>query len=260
MQSRREPLGDIRPERRCRLGRLAPIRRHEHVTVRPSGVVVEVTIGDGQRRHRDVPEHSLSDGAEQPVAEPRATLETENHEVHVVRFEVVDDCLGGARGHEMRHDGHPHVVGQVNAGRALFITSTDFYPTILEMAGLAARPQQHLDGISLVPLLRGQSFDRGTLYWHYPHYGNQGASPGSVIREGDWKLIEWADEGKVELFNLARDPGEQRDLAGERKGQVANLRKKLQAWRKETGALQPVPNPNYDPDKRSGRGAPRRNR
>ena len=70
------------------------------------------------------------------------------------------------------------------------VTSTDFYPTLLELAGLPLRPQQQVDGMSLVPLLKGDSLARGPLFWHYPHYGNQGGAPGGVVRDGDWKLID----------------------------------------------------------------------
>lgn len=85
------------------------------------------------------------------------------------------------------------------------VISTDFYPTILEMAGLPWREAQHVDGVSLVPLLmgRGRLPDR-SLYWHYPHYGNQGGSPSAAIRDGDWKLIEFFEDGRVELYEIGR--------------------------------------------------------
>src|SRR3984885_3136320 len=82
------------------------------------------------------------------------------------------------------------------------VISTDFYPTILDITALPLRPGQHLDGQSLVPLLRGEPLAPRLLFWHYPHYGNQGGSPGGAIRAGDWKLIEWYEDNRRELFNL----------------------------------------------------------
>ncbi|HID21752.1 MAG TPA: sulfatase, partial [Planctomycetaceae bacterium] len=88
------------------------------------------------------------------------------------------------------------------------VMSTDFYPTILEMAGLPLRPQQHQDGLSLVPLLKQTgTLRREALYWHYPHYGNQGGFPGGAVRIGDWKLIERYEDGRVHLFHLKDDIG-----------------------------------------------------
>ncbi|HUG89890.1 MAG TPA: sulfatase [Planctomycetaceae bacterium] len=117
------------------------------------------------------------------------------------------------------------------------VISTDFYPTILEMAGLPARPDQHRDGVSLVPLLRGgKSLDREPLYWHYPHYSNQGGMPGGAIRAGDWKLIERFEDGRVQLYNLAADIGERQDLAGKHPDRVAALREKLHVWYREVDA------------------------
>ena len=117
------------------------------------------------------------------------------------------------------------------------VISTDFYPTILDMAGLPARPGQTLDGVSLVPLLRGgRSLEPRDLFWHYPHYSNQGGFPGAVIREGDWKLIERFEDGRVQLFNLAEDLGERNDLATAQPGRVAAMRERLHAWYKQTNA------------------------
>jgi len=126
------------------------------------------------------------------------------------------------------------------------VISTDFYPTMLALAGLPARPRQHLDGISLAPLLKGESLDREKpLFWHYPHYSNQGGSPHGAIREGDWKLIEWYEDGKLELYNIPQDIGEKNDLAARHPDKAASLRAKLIDWRKEVGALMPTPNPAY---------------
>jgi arylsulfatase A-like enzyme len=124
------------------------------------------------------------------------------------------------------------------------VISPDFYPTLLELAGLPARPKQHLDGVSFVPLLKGDSLARGPVFWHYPHYGNQGGAPGGAVREGDWKLIEWYEGNRVELFNLKDDLGERHDLADAQPEKVKALLAKLQAWRQTVGARMPAPNPN----------------
>lgn len=125
-------------------------------------------------------------------------------------------------------------------------TSTDFYPTLLEMAGLSQQPNQHQDGVSLVPALKGKKMNRGPVYWHYPHYGNQGGSPGSAVRDGDWKLIEWFEEGReLELFNLKTDLGEQTNLAKTNPAKVAELQKKLNDWRTTVEARLPAKNPAY---------------
>jgi arylsulfatase A-like enzyme len=137
------------------------------------------------------------------------------------------------------------------------VSGPDYYPTMLELAGLPARPQQHRDGVSLVSLLRtGKLGVNRALYWHYPHYGNQGGAPGAAIREGDWKLIEWFEGNRVELFNVTRDEGEQRNLATQEPERVKTLLASLHAWQKEAGAVFPTPNPKYDPTKPDGRAAP----
>ncbi len=117
------------------------------------------------------------------------------------------------------------------------VISTDFYPTILDMAGLASRPGQHLDGVSLAPLLEERGTpERDALYWHYPHYSNQGGFPGGAIREGDYKLLERYEDGRVHLYNLKKDIGERNDLAEKMPRRVNRMRKKLHAWYKEVGA------------------------
>jgi arylsulfatase A-like enzyme len=126
------------------------------------------------------------------------------------------------------------------------IISTDFYPTILELAGLPLSPQQHRDGVSLVPLLKGGTLRRAApLFWHYPHYGNQGGAPSGAVRDGDWKLIEWYEDGSLELFNLRDDRGEKKNLAAENPAKVKELHVKLAAWRQEVNAIMPTPNPDW---------------
>ncbi|MFP4056506.1 MAG: sulfatase [Candidatus Brocadiia bacterium] len=134
------------------------------------------------------------------------------------------------------------------------VTSTDFYPTILEMAGLEPIPEQHCDGASIVPLLRGEPrLEREAIYWHYPHYSNQGGTPGCSIRTGDWKLIEFFEDRHVELYNLRQDVAEDHDLAAEEPERTRELQARLHEWLQRAGARIPEPNPDYVPTQgRSG--------
>jgi arylsulfatase A-like enzyme len=128
---------------------------------------------------------------------------------------------------------------------AVPVVSMDFYPTILDIAGLPPRPDQHRDGVSLVPLLQGgDSLERDALYWHYPHYSNQGGIPGAAIRSGSYKLIERFEDGRVHLYDLANDIGERHDLAETMPDKVAELRGRLHTWYHDVDAkfLRPKPN------------------
>ncbi len=126
------------------------------------------------------------------------------------------------------------------------ITSPDLYPTLLEAAGLPLRPEQHVDGVSFLPALGGAAdFNRGPLFWHYPHYGNQGGTPGCSIREGDWKLIEFFEDGSLELYDLSGDLGETRNLAAEQPEIAGRLHARLVAWRQRVEAKIPQPNPEW---------------
>ena len=119
------------------------------------------------------------------------------------------------------------------------VCSMDFFPTILELAGLPLQPQLHQDGVSLAPLLRGAPGVSRTLYWHYPHYHGSTWKPGAAIREGDWKLIEFYEYGDVELYNLSRDIGERVNLATAQPERVKQLRNKLVAWQRQLNAKLP---------------------
>jgi arylsulfatase A-like enzyme len=124
-------------------------------------------------------------------------------------------------------------------------TSPDFYPTCLEIAGLPLVPEQHVDAVSIVPLLKGEKFERGPIFWHYPHYGNQGGTPGCSVRSGDWKLIEFFEDNRVELYNLREDVGEERDMAKEKPDIAKRLQGALAEWRVRAGAKVPEPNPDW---------------
>lgn len=125
------------------------------------------------------------------------------------------------------------------------VTGTDFYPTILELAGLDQLPHEHSDGVSLVPLLHGDSIAERPLVWHYPHYGNQGGRPSSMIRQGPWKLIHYYEDGSEVLYHLERDPGEQHDVSQQHPDIVRQLSGKMFAFLEDVQARYPEPDPQY---------------
>lgn len=114
------------------------------------------------------------------------------------------------------------------------MSSIDLLPTVLDWVG--ARPTAEVDGISMAAALRGEPAPQRSLFWHYPHYGNQGGFPAAVVRSGDLKLIERLEDGRVHLYDLARDPGERHDLAAERPAAVAELRAQLHEFYRRQGA------------------------
>jgi arylsulfatase A-like enzyme len=127
------------------------------------------------------------------------------------------------------------------------VTSTDFYPTMLEMAGLELMPEQHIDGVSMVPLLRNKGrLKRKAIYWHYPHYHGSGNRPSGAVRAGDYKLIEWYEDNSVELYNLKNDIGEKHDLVKEMPEKAAELQRMLAKWRKEMNAKMTASGPRDD--------------
>jgi arylsulfatase A-like enzyme len=172
--------------------------------------------------------------------------------------------LRGAKG--MLYEGgirEPMIVrwpGKVRAGSRcdVPVIGLDFYPTMLALAGAEADPQHVLDGESLVPLLRGTgSPKRDAIFWHFPAYlqayrGGEGpwrTTPAGAVRAGDWKLIEFFEDGRLELYNLKDDIGEKRNLADKLPDRTRALHRRLAAWRRRVGA--PVPtkrNPKYDPN------------
>ncbi len=133
------------------------------------------------------------------------------------------------------------------------VSGIDWYPTLLDLCGIEIPKNQNVDGISLVPLLKGKTIEDRPLYWHYPHYGNQGGEPSSMIMEGDWKLIHYHEDGRDELYHLGNDIGEQNDLMAVEKKRAQQMRKKLDAWLKQTGAKFPKPDPKFDSAKRDAR-------
>lgn len=132
------------------------------------------------------------------------------------------------------------------------VITMDLYPTLMDMIG---RPIDvgACDGVSLVPLLQqtGAIAER-PLFWHYPHYQHyqlEGTTPYGAIRRGDYKLIEFYDDMRVELYNEREDIGERENLAERSPEIVKSLREKLHSWLRDVDAQMPTPNPNYDPTK-----------
>jgi hypothetical protein len=110
-------------------------------------------------------------------------------------------------------------------------------------------PKQHIDAVSLIPVLEGKGLPQRAFYWHYPHYGNQGGEPSSIIRDGDWKLIHYYEDGRNELYNLKIDNTESEPLNAQYPDKVELLSKKLSVWLTEAGAKYPTPDPLYNPVK-----------
>ena len=116
------------------------------------------------------------------------------------------------------------------------VTGADFYPTLLDLSGIALNPEQHRDGISLKPLLEGKSLSERPLFWHYPHYGNQGGEPSSIIRVGNWKLIHYWEDERDELYDIKSDPSEKSDVAADNKELTTQLKNRLFAFLEEMKA------------------------
>ncbi|MFP6614416.1 MAG: sulfatase [Pirellulales bacterium] len=137
-------------------------------------------------------------------------------------------------------------VTKAGATSEIPVSGIDWYPTLLELTGVRVPNEQDIDGVSLVPLLKGKAIADRSLFWLYPHYGNQGGEPSSIITRGDWKLIYYHEDGRDELYHLTNDPGEQKDLTRVEPQRAEALRSKLDAWLKATGALFPQADAQFD--------------
>jgi len=128
--------------------------------------------------------------------------------------------------------------------------SADLYPTLLGLAGLDVIPSQHLDGVNLTHLFDEYAEHTSSqLYWHFPHYHGSGNVPSSAVRVGDWKLIEWLETGRVELYDLSTDLSETVNLARDMPDKAEELRQVLSNWLDQVGAVMPRPNPDWESER-----------
>ncbi len=128
------------------------------------------------------------------------------------------------------------------------VSSIDFFPTFCEAAGV---PAGSVDGISIRPALQGEKLPERPLFWHYPHYSDQGGKPSGAVRLAEWKLIEFYEDGRRELFHLTDDPGERRNLVHREPARASRLYRLLADWRRSVDAAMPSPNPGYNPARAS---------
>jgi arylsulfatase A len=136
----------------------------------------------------------------------------------------------------------PLLIRWPGVGRAVVdtpVSSVDFFPTVV--------PGARVDGVSLEPLVRGRRIAERPLFWHYPHYSDQGGLPSGAVRLAEWKLIEFYEDGRLELFHLGDDPGEKRNLVKREPGRVKKLHRLLGDWRRSVNATMPAKNPGHVP-------------
>ncbi|MCP4313141.1 MAG: sulfatase [Bacteroidetes bacterium] len=127
------------------------------------------------------------------------------------------------------------------------ITSVDMFPTILNMVGAAEKIGKDKEGVDISPLIQGGHMEKGPIFWHFPHYSNHGMqSPGGAIRDGDYKFLEYYENGTVQLFNLKNDIGEQIDLSKTEPEKTQELKERLHAWLDSVNAQMMNANPDYD--------------
>ncbi|MFD2727640.1 sulfatase [Hyunsoonleella rubra] len=134
------------------------------------------------------------------------------------------------------------------------VVSTDLYPTLLDLANLPLKQEQHLDGVSLKPLIEGKQAEiNRPLFWHYSHYGNQGGEPSSIIQKEGWKLIHYWEDGREELFKLPSEENDNQNVVAQHPEIAKNLSNQLLTWLKEVNAQYPTPDAEFNPDKRKMR-------
>lgn len=129
------------------------------------------------------------------------------------------------------------------------VSGIDFYPTIVDYVGLGQNQDQKVDGVSITPLLSGEEIAERPLFWHYPHYGNQGGAPSGIVRCGEWKLIRYYEDNHLELYNLDIDISELEPLNHLYPEKVQELDSMLQEWLAQTEAIMPTPDREYSPQK-----------
>jgi arylsulfatase A-like enzyme len=167
--------------------------------------------------------------------------------------------LRGGKGRQweggIREPYYIYEPGVTKAGSLTDIPASgiDWYPTLLDLAGVSVPAEQVVDGVSLVPVLKGGTIKERPLFWHYPHYGNQGGEPSSIILEGDWKLIYYHEDNHYELYNITNDIGEQENLVITQPVRGKAMQAKLRQWLSTTNAKFPTKDPQFDLSKRQAR-------
>ena len=139
---------------------------------------------------------------------------------------------------------------EVEGGRVVDtpVSLVDVVHTSLAAAAADAGDSE-IDGRHLLPVLSGSGSDGAALYFHFPHYSDEGSAPAGAVRDGNLKLIEWYEDGRLELYNLAEDPGESSNVAELLPEKAKELQQKLAAWKAEVGAREAEPNPQFDPNR-----------
>ncbi len=142
---------------------------------------------------------------------------------------------------------NPKETSLVGESLSTPVSGIDLYPTIMRYAGVEIPEGQAVDGVDITPLLRGESLEERPLFWHYPHYGNQGGEPSSIIRKGDWKLIYYHEDMRCELYNLSIDLSESEHINAQHPEKVEELYSDLMAWLETSEARLPQPDMKYSP-------------
>jgi arylsulfatase A-like enzyme len=139
-------------------------------------------------------------------------------------------------------------VPGLSAGTSEFpVTGADFYPTILDLLGFDMTPEQHRDGISIESILNGgEDPESRPLFWHYPHYGNQGGEPSSILRQDQWKLIHYWEDGRNELYQLNADIHENHNVVDQHQEVAQELEHQLMRYLSNMNARFPSPDPEFD--------------
>jgi arylsulfatase A-like enzyme len=137
-------------------------------------------------------------------------------------------------------------IKQIEKAIKVPVSGADLYPTLLDFAHIPLRPQNHIDGVSLKPLMEGGSIADRSLFWHYPHYGNQGGEPVAVIRKGNWKLIHYWEDKYQELYNLEDDLGENHNLVLKNEEKASEMKIELMDWLKSMDTQYAELDPNWD--------------
>jgi arylsulfatase A-like enzyme len=170
--------------------------------------------------------------------------------------------LRGGKGRQweggIREPFHVKIPGVTKPGSTcdVPVSGIDYYSTFTELAGLSIPKEQTVDGMSLTKLLRGETdeaISNRDLFWHYPHYGNQGGEPSSIIRRQNWKLIHYFEDGRDELYDLGANPEELTDVSEAHPDQVSQLRERLDKWLIEVNAKLPIPDSEHDPEREQAR-------